>query len=420
MPFLRALALAAATAACASSKRVTADAGVRDSAGVHIVESATPRWTDSEAWRVTDTALLSIGETVHDSAEYELSTVLAAFRLSDGRVVVANGQTRELRFFDRTGRFLKTVGRRGQGPGEFGESWIVVRYAGDTLVVNSSGQLTFVSDTGTLLPAVTVPGTLDLVGVFADGRILLDRGELAKLEDDSAVARPPIWGEPRGHDASGAYDEVAWYSPVRLQFWNRLQVADPDGKARRRYGDFPGERLSVVFGADGWLALQRDHFYFAHSKDFDIAVYRADGTLERRVRRPWTRVAVEDADVERYLATVRAQGRLPTGQRESERITRGLQIADTMPAHGKILIDPDENIWVQAYRSTDAHWITGREKHALPRGWSVFDSSGVWLGELETPAGLDVREVGRDYVVGITRDDDEVERVAVHSLIKPR
>jgi hypothetical protein len=402
-----------ALAACAGD-RPPASPGVRDSLGIQIVEHETPRWSAATAWRVADSAFLSIGETEHDSAEYELAGVSAVFRLDNGWIVIANGQTQELRFFDRVGNFVRSVGRRGHGPGEFGERWSVVRQLGDTLIVNATGRLTFLSDTGALIRTVTVPGTLDLVGVFRDGRILLNLGEFAKLKSDRALPDSPA----NLRDEHGNTYEVPWYSPLFLQFWNRLQVTDREGNGGRSFGDFAGGMYSLAFGQDGWLAADANHFYFANSKDFDIAVHRSDGALERRIRRPWVRIPVTNADVEPYLASVLAQRGFPDDRAERHRIIRQLLVADTMPAHGKILVDPDANLWVQAFRATDAHWGNARAKHALPRSWSVFDSTGAWLGELETPAGLDVREVGRDYVVGVARDEDDVERVVTYRLSK--
>ena len=42
-----------------------------------------------------------------------------ATKLSDGRIVVANGGSDELRIFDRSGTHVGTWGGQGEGPGEF-------------------------------------------------------------------------------------------------------------------------------------------------------------------------------------------------------------------------------------------------------------------------------------------------------------
>src|SRR5688572_2835117 len=72
----------------------------RDSAGVEIVENrGAPAWTSATAWTVADTPSVSIGGNESDSTAL-FSRVQNAVRLGDGRIVVANGGTRELRFYD--------------------------------------------------------------------------------------------------------------------------------------------------------------------------------------------------------------------------------------------------------------------------------------------------------------------------------
>ena len=45
-----------------------------------------------------------------------------AFRLGDGRLVVANGGSHELLVFDEAGNYLTKWGQKGEGPGDFGGS----------------------------------------------------------------------------------------------------------------------------------------------------------------------------------------------------------------------------------------------------------------------------------------------------------
>ena len=83
--------------------------------------------------RITAEPALQIG-VVEGDHNYELFRVTGAVWLSDGRVVVVNGGTAELRYYDREGRFLRRVGGRGKGPGEFTALTRVYRAAGDTVL----------------------------------------------------------------------------------------------------------------------------------------------------------------------------------------------------------------------------------------------------------------------------------------------
>ena len=68
-------------------------------------------------YRVSDEPRLQIGSA--NDGESALYRVTAAVRLRDGRIVVANAGTRELKFFDSSGVHLASTGQRGDGPGDF-------------------------------------------------------------------------------------------------------------------------------------------------------------------------------------------------------------------------------------------------------------------------------------------------------------
>lgn len=59
-----------------------------------------------------------IGGEVSDP-DYQLEQAVSALRLDDGTIVVGNSATGQIRFFGGDGRLLRTIGRQGDGPGEF-------------------------------------------------------------------------------------------------------------------------------------------------------------------------------------------------------------------------------------------------------------------------------------------------------------
>ena len=66
--------------------------------------------------------------------EYLLSRVATVRRLDDGSILLANSGSASLRHYDAGGRFIRSIGGQGEGPGEFrGLSWFAV-LPGDSLV----------------------------------------------------------------------------------------------------------------------------------------------------------------------------------------------------------------------------------------------------------------------------------------------
>ena len=110
------LFVATAFAACAEQPPPRT-AVVRDSASVRIVEH--PPSFAADTWHLAPAPSLIIGA---EEGANSLDRVEGAHQLSDGRVVVANRGTRQLKYFDAQGNLLHNVSREGEGPGEM--SWI--------------------------------------------------------------------------------------------------------------------------------------------------------------------------------------------------------------------------------------------------------------------------------------------------------
>ena len=81
----------------------------------------------------------------------------------------------------------------------------------------------------------------------------------------------------------------------------------------------------------------------------------------------------------------------------------------TMPSYEHARVDALSNVWVKEYN---------RPGDNTPR-WSMFDSSGVWLGTLTFPVRFEPLDIGSDYVLGLWRDEDDVEHVRMYQLVKP-
>ena len=73
-----------------------------------------PLWAPEEAWRVVED--LRIGEAMSEGPD--LFGAIYSFDVDAwGRIFVLDDQAQEVRIFDSGGAFVRTVGRRGEGPG---------------------------------------------------------------------------------------------------------------------------------------------------------------------------------------------------------------------------------------------------------------------------------------------------------------
>ena len=190
-------------------------------------------------------------------------------------------------------------------------------------------------------------------------------------------------------------------------------LLDSQGFVLQDFGEFAGVELFEFngrtsrhpFGKRVALALGNEGAYIGTADDFEIEVWSLDGELVRRIRRPFEDAAIEQEDFDRHVeieAAIR-----PSDRVEEFRLrTNAMPLPDTFPAHESFVLDVDENLWVQHFP---------RPGEARNR-WSVFDPTGVWLGELSLPASLRVTDIGADYVLGVYRDEFGQESVRRYAL----
>jgi len=86
--------------------------------------------------QVSIDTLLTIGDDETAEGEYLFTSIRHGFvRHDDGRLFVPDAAIQHIRVYDENGTFLRRLGRRGQGPGEFEETEAIAILNRDTLLV---------------------------------------------------------------------------------------------------------------------------------------------------------------------------------------------------------------------------------------------------------------------------------------------
>ncbi len=71
-------------------------------------------------------------------------------------------------------------------------------------------------------------------------------------------------------------------------------------------------------------------------------------------------------------------------------------------------MDPADNLWVEEYLTPGA----------TERGWSIYSKDGRAIGRLRAPVNFEILETGLEYVLGVWRDELNVDYVRLYSLVK--
>lgn len=369
---------------------------VDDSAGTRIVVSDRPIWEEDGAWTVSAEPDLELGVFQGDE-RYQLDDVRGVTRLSDGRVVVLNGGDSQLRFYDGSGQFLKSVARAGDGPGELNRPTGLIRQQGDTLLVSTmadweaswfTGEGEFV--TRRRLDVAARGEALDSIwgcpsrpGLLPDGTLLSCVGRGAERNQHEAAPRVSHWLVRTPYD-------VSWVDTV--------------GTA---YG-FSGSRsVSLRFAARPTMVTAGGkpmEIFIGDPAFFEIDVIRDREGRVGSIRYPNGLRNVGLAEQEAYEEYLR--------QRDPSSAGPGTQSpvevihASQMPGFRDLQYDAEGYVWAVEYTTP---W---EERNSA----LVFRTDGPLMGRIGLPEGFDVLEIGRDYVLGIWRDDLEVEYIRLYGL----
>jgi len=359
---------------------------------VVVTNPATGVWDPATVWRVVEEVRIG---TV-DGTGPDLFGRVAALELDAlGRIYVLEGQAQELRVFERDGRHVRTIGRKGGGPGEFNEAiGMAWSPTGDLWVVDPQNNRISVIDTaGTFLTShhalggfvfMPWPGGFDTAGAFYNYapdlsggafRMLLVRFDSALNPIDSI--RPPHYEGPE----------------------NYFEVVRDEGRSRMRSGVpfSPGLEWQLTPAGDFWAAL---------TGPYELLRLSAAGDTLRRVTRVFEPVPVTGEDVDSAIAGLEWF----TGQ--GGKVDRS-RIPGVKPALREFFVADDGHLWVA---------VATRDRADDGYVFDVFDPEGRYLGPLRLPFRLSgyPRPVIRDgIVIGVTEDELEVPFVVRARLERP-
>ena len=386
-------------AACGSGVTPSERYTVRDSSGIRIAENVVPgeRPVCAVSGPVTTLGVTSGGEG------HELYRVFGARRLSDGRIVLVNQGSQEIRFFDGEGTFLSSSGREGEGPGEFRDAFLIWVTAGDTLWVGDYRPWQFhVFDPQglwirTVRPRPELINTPAVAAILDSGRSVLASSEY--LRGYEAF-------EPRQitvvlYDVDGApLDTVGVYPHGR---WGQL-------------GDDP--RASYVypfFESFTWLDGAGDRWFVGNGASAELTVFRStpEPTLEGIIR--WT--AGDRTVLERHVAAERARLRAQYADLEPAIARQLLEplvsperpVADQLPAFNDVVANRSGGVWVREYPEPG---------QPLPRHWLAFDRDGRFTCQVALP-DVDVVDIGDGYVLTEQETELGVEQVVLYEVGLP-
>jgi len=366
-----------------------------DSSGVLISVTHGTNAHASIGWEVDSIPNLVLGAGSEPSEQFFRIGGLRGF--SDGSILVVDGASRELRFFDSEGRLLDRVGRKGEGPGEFDDPVLVPTVGSDSLLLWDTGLIRFQVFSSNGLDHQTIRltkkwpgGSRPPVGAV-DYQVLAEKREGPNLADlreggPKEWERVFVWVDP----ASGVERRIVSFTVVR-------DYVFLEGGGAPRMSLIPFSPVPVA-------TVSRDGALISRGSLSEIRGYDLEGELRRIFRVDESGRPVTPRMIEAKLA-LEGTGS-PSSRNRWERLYAQMPIPDTLPVFQSLQIDDTGWLWAKIYE-----WDPTQ-----PPEWMVFDPEGRAHGIVETPAGLEVQWIGADCILGVWLDEFRVEHVRRHAL----
>lgn len=287
-------------------------------------------------------------------------------------IYIIDRQDQVIKVFDSEGDFIRTIGSKGRGPGEF------------QLIIN----LAITKDGNLLVTDQTARRTsfFDSSGQFIKSFQWLSRYSYCYLIKNSSYLTGEI------------------YTSDDRQFWSLYVVElNFDGSVKREYGKFTmpqpkitrqGNRNSLIFVPDSPESIftgdqDRDLFYHCLNNKYIIEVYNTSGKLFRKIDRPYEPVPFTKKDAEEYRLRYE---NIP--DELGRKAVKNMKMPKVKSIVERMHVDDEGSLWVR----TNEKKV---EKNKILTAYDIFNSEGFYYARVWAPVLPVLFKAGKMYSMDI-------------------
>ncbi|MDE2783518.1 MAG: hypothetical protein OXK77_11225 [Gemmatimonadota bacterium] len=363
---------------------------VRDSAGVRIVEYAGV--PDPEApFALTPEPVYRHGGT---AGEYSFGFIGLGRLFADGRAALTDDANSEVVLLTPDGASHSLLAVAGQGPGEVGYVIGMYTLGRDSLVVLDRSNSRY--------------------NLFVNGSLARTES-LADLQRNTS-----LW--PQGIDATGGFlaatssyrsgFEEEWLQGHMARF--NLETGVIDTVASYDFIPGPGNPARGF----GSVAVAAGRFVYTRSDKPEVTWLAAGGMVEQTLRWQAEPEHLTEEHLEPLEASLREGNRFANPQAPAEVIESMTQedmarfradLGQPLPLFRSPFGDVEGRVWLPTH-------VPGGPREGSPP-YAAISPDGEWLGRVDAPPGLRILDVAHGLVLGVLKDDMDVESVVVYELI---
>ncbi len=344
--------------------------------GVTVVSNGKkPNPVKGQPSKVSLTEELTVGESGNPDESFSQVGVFVVDE--EGTIFALDFKDQKIKVFDRTGKYLRSFGKPGQGPGELGMASGIQLTADNTLVVEdaTNRRLAQFKPTGEFIKNISTADKLGLVNVLFDGE-----------------------GNILGREMGLGEDNTKMYFEIK-KFDSGLQPLFTLDKI-----EFPipvpgsGTKMDILDLISVYQFSPEGDIYYGRNARYDIKVYSPEGKHVRTIQKEYDPVKVTQKDIDEMLE------RIPS-------VAGGVNLKDLFsfpeyfPPFQSFVLDDQGRMFVRTYTKgkTEGEYVI-----------DVFDPEGQFISQFITKADLRLLKAGRAY--GIEETDEGFQTIKKYAV----
>jgi hypothetical protein len=368
---LAAAALVCFCAACGSGGQDGWQGRIATEGDVTVVHNPEEPLYEGQVLTLEEDLIITGDDTQEDRMFQDIRTLDVD---KDGNIYVLDEQAGNIKIFDGDGAFIRTIGQKGQGPGEFGFPIAVLATPDQEILVHDMGQraLKFLDQEGSFLRQVSIADKFQFSGprFLGQGRLVgshLVPAEqpLAELKLFDAALEPVVVLVSLPVTPPPALNFFAMNSMTGLR-WNKLT------EDTVVWGDF----------------LKPDYALYIHDRD---------GRHTRTIFRDYDPLMISETDKQALLDKTFG-GKPPPPQWD-------IRMPDRFPPFSGMSCDDQGRIYVKTHESTTQEGV---------ESYDLFDAQGRYAARLTLEVPVMVLKHGFLYTIG--EDEDGFRHVARYRM----
>jgi hypothetical protein len=319
----------------------------------------------------------------------------------EGNIYVVDSGAKNIKKFDAQGKFLKTIGREGQGPGEFGGLYYST-FAKDRLIVWDSGNRRLCSFTpeGIFVNSANIAyeaGWVRKLRGFPTGEVLVEMEKSYRREPDKPQ-------ECR----------IDLYTPD-LKFVRTIYRRELWRKKYIRTKEYGITTLYFPFSADvRWDIMPDGRIIIGFSESYELEIYDRTGEKISTISHTFEPVEVTERDKKGYFDSLEFYRMGERLKDPPEYITKYTEFPKHKPVYNNILVDSEGNIWVVLNREQKSE--NGKIFDAFsPEG--KFISRVLIEGNAAFPDNRNAYIVHNRTMLLIKTGEDELYRIVSYKML---